>query len=101
MLIPPVLQSFCRLTSSAAWARKSASPSRPKKSDPYRLTVCPPGMQIEMVPTIQVAFQYVAIKWPSRVHVCNWDRVVIPAQRMAELGFRGRGGNIAVQHFEE
>jgi electron transport complex protein RnfB len=55
-----------------------------KKSDPYRLTVCP-WDAIEMVPVIKVA-EYVSIKGgPPDYMLQNWDRLVIPAQRMVEL----------------
>ena len=55
-----------------------------KKSDPYELTVCP-WNAIEMIETVQVA-QYVAAKGgPPGYLYENWDRLVVPAQHMAEL----------------
>lgn len=55
-----------------------------KKSDPYELTVCP-WDAIEMVDTVDVGW-HVAEKGgpPGYIHE-NWDRVVVPAIRMAEM----------------
>jgi electron transport complex protein RnfB len=79
-----VLQSFCEIDVESCVGCEVCVAIPTKKSDPYRLTVCP-WDAIEMVPTVQVA-QYVAIKGgPPESMYANWDRLVIPAQRMAEL----------------
>ena len=55
-----------------------------KKTDPYELTVCP-WDAIILVPTVQVA-QAVANKGgPPGYMLQHWDRLVVPAQRLAEL----------------
>jgi len=55
-----------------------------KKTDPYRLTVCP-WDAIEMVPTIQVAQVVAQIGGPPEYIVDNWDRLVGTAQHLAEM----------------
>ena len=79
-----VLQSFCEIDVERCVGCEVCVAIPTKKSDPYRLTVCP-WDAIEMVPTVQVA-QYVAIKGGPREYMyANWERLVIPARRMAEL----------------
>lgn len=79
-----VLQSFCEIDVERCVGCEVCVAIPMKKSDPYRLTVCP-WDAIEMVPTVQVA-QYVAMKGgPPQYMYDNWDRLVVPAQRMAEL----------------
>ena len=55
-----------------------------KKSDPYELTVCP-WDAIEMVPTVEVAQAVASKGGPPDYMEKHWERLVIPAQRMAEL----------------
>lgn len=79
-----VLQSWCEIDVERCVGCEVCVHIPTKKSDPYELTVCP-WDAIELVPTIQVA-QAVANKGgPADYMLKNWDRLVIPAQRMAEL----------------
>jgi len=55
-----------------------------KKSDPYELTVCP-WDAIEMVPTVAVANVVAEKGGPPEYLHDNWERVVEPAIRMAQL----------------
>jgi electron transport complex protein RnfB len=55
-----------------------------KKSDPYELTVCP-WDAIEMIDTPQLAVAVANKGGPPDYMYENWDRLVVPAQRMAEL----------------
>ena len=79
-----VLQSWCEIDTERCVGCEVCVKLPSKKSDPYTLTVCP-WDAIEMVPTTQVA-QAVARKGgPPGYMYENWDRLIIPAQRMAEL----------------
>lgn len=79
-----VLQSFCEIDVERCVGCEVCVAVPTKKSDPYRLTVCP-WDAIEMVPVIKVA-EYVSIKGgPPDYMLQNWDRLVVPAQRMVEL----------------
>ncbi len=79
-----VLQSFCEIDVERCVGCEVCVHIPTKKSDPYELTVCP-WDAIEMLPTVLVA-QYVAAKGgPPEYVERNWDRLMIPAQRMAEL----------------
>jgi len=62
-----------------------------KKSDPYELTVCP-WDAIELVPTVQVAQAVASKGGPPDYMLSNWDRLVVPAQRMAELAAEQASG---------
>jgi electron transport complex protein RnfB len=55
-----------------------------KKTNPYELTVCP-WDAIEMVPTEQVAQVVAQIGGPPEYIYENWDRLVGPAQHLAEM----------------
>jgi len=79
-----VLQSFCEIDVERCVGCEVCVHIPTKKADPYELTVCP-WNAIEMIPTVMVA-QYVAAKGGPPEYVDrNWDRLVVPAQRMAEL----------------
>lgn len=79
-----VLQSFCEIDVERCVGCEVCIHIPTKKSDPYELTVCP-WDAIELVPTVEVA-QAVAHKGgPPDYMLENWDRLVVPAQRMAEL----------------
>jgi electron transport complex protein RnfB len=79
-----VLQSFCEIDVERCVGCEVCVHVPTKKTDPYELTVCP-WNAIEMVPTVMVA-QVVAQKGgPPDYLLNNWDRLVVPAQRMAEL----------------
>ena len=79
-----VLQSFCEIDVERCVGCEVCVHIPTKKSDPYELTVCP-WDAIEMLPTVQVA-QYVAAKGgPEGYLRDNWDRIVEPAIRMAQL----------------
>ncbi len=86
-----VLQSWCEIDVERCVGCEVCVYIPTKKSDPYELTVCP-WDAIEMVPTIQVA-QAVARKGgPPGYLAENWERLVIPAQRMAELAAEQASG---------
>ena len=79
-----VLQSWCEIDVERCVGCEVCVAIPTKKTDPYELTVCP-WDAIEMIPTVQAA-QIVAKKGgPPGYMIANWDRLVIPAQRMAEL----------------
>ena len=78
------LQSFCEIDVERCVGCEVCVHIPTKKSDPYELTVCP-WDAIEMLPTIKVA-QYVAAKGgPPDYLRDNWERIVEPAIRMAQL----------------
>jgi electron transport complex protein RnfB len=86
-----VLQSWCEIDVERCVGCEVCVHIPTKKSDPYELTVCP-WDAIEMVPTIQVG-QAVANKGgPPDYMYENWERLVIPAQRMAELAAEQASG---------
>ena len=79
-----VLQSWCEIDVERCVGCEVCVHIPTKKSDPYELTVCP-WDAIEMVPTVEVG-QAVATKGgPPDYMYENWERLVVPAQRMAEL----------------
>jgi len=79
-----VLQSFCEIDTERCVGCEVCIHIPTKKSDPYELTVCP-WDAIELVPTVNAA-QAVANKGGLPDYMLqNWDRLVVPAQRMAEL----------------
>lgn len=59
-----------------------------KRSDPYELLVCP-WDAIEMIPTKDIAHAVAEKGGPPEYLRENWDRVVAPAIRMAELATAG------------
>ena len=59
-----------------------------KRSDPYELLVCP-WDAIEMIPTKDIAHAVAEKGGPPEYLRENWDRVVAPAIRMAELAAAG------------
>lgn len=78
------LQSWCEIDVERCVGCDVCIHIPTKKTDPYELTVCP-WDAIILVPTVQVA-QAVANKGgPPGYMLNNWDRLVVPAQRMAEL----------------
>ncbi len=80
----PGLQAFCEIDVERCVGCEVCVHVPTRKSDPYELTVCP-WDAIEMIPTVQVA-QAVANKGgPDDYLYENWERVVEPAIRMAEL----------------
>lgn len=86
-----VLQSWCEIDVERCVGCEVCVHIPTKKSDPYELTVCP-WDAIELIPTIQVA-QVVANKGgPPDYMLKNWDRLVVPAQRMAELAAEQASG---------
>jgi electron transport complex protein RnfB len=83
------LQSWCEIDVERCVGCEVCVKIPTKKSDPYTLTVCP-WDAIEMVPTYLVA-QAVANKGgPPEYMAEHWDRLVIPAQHMAELAAAGK-----------
>jgi electron transport complex protein RnfB len=86
-----VLQSWCEIEVERCVGCEVCIHIPTKKSDPYELTVCP-WDAIILVPTVQVA-QAVANKGgPPDYMLKNWDRLVVPAQRMAELAAEQASG---------
>src|SRR4051812_32718931 len=78
------LQSFCEIDVERCVGCEVCVHIPTKKSDPYEWRVCR-WDAIKMTPRVQVA-QYVAAKGgPPQYVEENWDRLIIPAQRMAEL----------------
>src|SRR3954467_11348739 len=80
----PNMQSFCQIDLERCVGCEVCVHIPRKKTDPYELTVCP-WDAIEMVPTVQVAQVVAAKGGPPEYMLNNWDRLVVPAQRMAEL----------------
>jgi len=78
------LQSWCEIDVERCVGCEVCVHIPTKKTDPYELTVCP-WDAIEMIPTVRVA-EYVASKGgpPEYLHD-NWEKVVEPAIRMAQL----------------
>lgn len=78
------LQSFCEIDVERCVGCEVCVHIPGKKSDPYELTVCP-WDAIEMVNTVDVGW-YVGTKGgPPDYLAANWERVVEPAIRMAQL----------------
>ena len=82
------LQSFCEIDVERCVGCEVCVKLPSKKSDPYTLTICP-WDAIEMVPTVMVAQAVAAKGGPPAYMDANWDRLVVPAQRMAELAASG------------
>jgi len=80
----PGLQSWCEIDVERCVGCEVCVHIPNKKSDPYELLVCP-WDAIEMIPTIQVAEQVANKGGPPDYLRDNWDRVVEPAIRMAQL----------------
>jgi electron transport complex protein RnfB len=80
----PGLQSWCEIDVERCVGCEVCVHIPTKKSDPYELLVCP-WDAIEMVPTIQVAQQVANKGGPPGYLRENWDQVVAPAIRMAQL----------------
>lgn len=78
------LQSWCEIDVERCVGCEVCVHVPTKKTDPYELTVCP-WDAIEMVPTIEVAQQVATKGGPPEYLRENWERVVEPAIRMAEL----------------
>ena len=80
----PGLQTWCEIDVERCVGCDVCVHIPTKKSDPYELLVCP-WDAIEMVPTIEVAQRVAESGGPPRYMEENWERVVEPAIRMAEL----------------
>ena len=78
------LQSWCEIDVERCVGCEVCVHIPTKKSDPYELLVCP-WDAIEMVPTITVAQEVVEKGGPPDYLRENWESVVEPAIRMAEL----------------
>lgn len=79
-----VLQSWCEIDVERCVGCEVCVHIPGKKSDPYELTVCP-WNAIELIPTYLVAQAVAAKGGPPDYLERHWDRLVVPAQRMAEL----------------
>jgi len=86
-----VLQSWCEIDVERCVGCEVCIHIPTKKSDPYELTVCP-WDAIELVPTVQVAQAVASKGGPPDYMLSNWDRLVVPAQRMAELAAEQASG---------
>lgn len=80
----PVLQSWCEIDVERCVGCEVCVHIPRKKSDPYELTVCP-WDAIEMVPTVRVAEAVAQKGGPPEYLYENWERIVEPAIRMAQL----------------
>ena len=80
----PTLQPWCEVDVERCVGCKLCVQVPTKKSDPYELKVCP-WDAIKMVPTVRVAQEVANKGGPVDYLRNNWDRVVEPAIRMAEL----------------
>ena len=78
------LQSWCEIDVERCVGCEVCVHIPTKKTDPYELTVCP-WNAIEMVPTVTVAHEVANKGGPPEYLRENWERVVEPAIRMAEL----------------
>ena len=78
------LQSWCEIDVERCVGCEVCVHIPTKKSDPYELLVCP-WDAIEMVPTITVAKEVAEKGGPEDYLHHNWEKVVEPAIRMAEL----------------
>lgn len=78
------LQSWCEIDVERCVGCEVCVHIPGKKTDPYELTVCP-WDAIEMVPTYMVAQAVASKGGPDDYLHNNWERVVEPAIRMAEL----------------
>src|SRR5688572_1759083 len=82
------LLSFCEIDVERCVGCEVCIKLPSKKTDPYTLTVCP-WDAIELIPTTQAGW-YVAVKGGPPEYVDkNWERVVLPAQRLAEMAAGG------------
>lgn len=79
-----VLQAWCEIDVERCVGCEVCIAIPARKSEAYRLTVCP-WDAIEMVPTVQVAQAVASKGGPPDYLANNWERLMIPAQRMAEL----------------
>lgn len=79
-----VLQSWCEIDVERCVGCEVCVHIPTKKSDPYELTVCP-WDAIEMVPTVNVAQEIANKGGPPDYLNKHWERLVVPAQHMAEL----------------
>src|SRR5437899_5798972 len=80
----PGMQSWCEIDLERCVGCEVCVHIPQKKTNPYELTVCP-WDAIEMVPTVEVAQAVASKGGPPDYMLKNWDRLVVPAQRMAEL----------------
>ena len=84
------LQSWCQIDLERCVGCEVCVHIPQKKSNPYELTVCP-WDAIEMIPTVMVAKQVAEKGGPPEYLRENWERVVEPAIRMAELAAEQAG----------